>query len=134
MSTHSRSFTEVVGKIAEVIRDDFSACPARIASLEDEVKIPDTGPYAYFDIRPGATVVKEIGGGPVSRRTGILFVSIFNNVNEGSSEQLSIADQLCELFEYSTHGVVNFREASLRAVGIRNDRYEYALEIPFYAE
>lgn len=134
MSQYSKTFSQVVDDIAIAIRDGCSGITYRIASLENEQPIPEQGPFVDFMIKTGTTVVKEIGDGAVSRRTGLLFARISNNDGEGSSEQLEIADMLSRLFEYKTHGVVNFREASLACVGSNNSRFEYALTVPFYSE
>lgn len=96
------------------------------------VSNPDP-PWCDIVVKLSESSVRDIASGPLPRRHGVLFVSVYDEKGRGERKILSIIDQLVNYLEFATAGVIEFENSTITELNdVEQSFNKHVLEIPFH--
>lgn len=93
-----------------------------------------TDRWARISILPTETIQETFGSTQTERRSGLLVLSLFDPINEGSNGLAALADTLAPTFTRVTASTVTFQTPTPSNVGRQGQSqwWQYNLTCPFY--
>ncbi len=89
---------------------------------------------SHVKLRIEWAITTNISIGGLKRGEGLIYVSVFTPVRDGSTKAMQLADKAANIFQNQQEGQVTFNAAFINRVGEGNEWYQLNVLIPFKSD